>query len=103
VSRTTRHPWPSAGLAISSMAELVNAQAGELRCTRTAARNGLPVDETCATAVDRIQDEIDRRADSPQYRALGYVDYPGATLGENVTQSWTWVQPTPKSVHQPTT
>ena len=84
-----RRPWPSEGLAIRSLAELVNAQAGELRCTRSAAAYDLPVDEICASAIDRIQDEIDRRADSPEYAALGYVDYPAKTLTAQVLQPWT--------------
>jgi hypothetical protein len=90
---TICRPWPSEGLALRSMVELVNMQAGELRCTRSAAEAGMPVDEVCATAVDRIQDEIDRRADSPQYGALGCLGYPAKTLDASALHPWR--NPTP--------
>jgi hypothetical protein len=58
-NRGTLH---SAALALTSDYALANIQAGELRCIHLAVHYDLPIDEVCARATDRVQDEIDRRA-----------------------------------------
>ncbi|MEV8403562.1 hypothetical protein [Streptomyces niveus] len=53
----------SDALALHETAVLPLLQSDERRCIRAHVAGGVPVDEICATYVDRFQDEIDRRAD----------------------------------------
>jgi hypothetical protein len=76
----SRAPWPSGHLALHSDAALKTIQASELHCLRMAAIYGLPVDEVCATAVDRLQDEIDRRREPDASDWLLAMGRSGRTL-----------------------
>ncbi|MGW1015644.1 hypothetical protein [Streptomyces niveus] len=53
----------SDALALHDTGVLPELQSSECRCIRARVAGDVPVDETCATYVDRFQDEIDRRAD----------------------------------------
>lgn len=53
----------SDALALHDTGVLPIHQSSERRCIRAHVAGGVPVDEICATYVDRFQDEIDRRAD----------------------------------------
>ncbi|GGJ87348.1 hypothetical protein GCM10011583_18600 [Streptomyces camponoticapitis] len=53
----------SDSLALHNTDALPLLQGDERRCIRAHVAGDVPVDETCATYVDRFQDEIDRRAD----------------------------------------
>jgi hypothetical protein len=48
-------------LALLDVDVLRSEQADERRCIRAHVAGGMPVDEVCATWVDRHQDEIDRQ------------------------------------------
>lgn len=48
-------------LALLDVNVLRSEQADERRCIRAHVAGGMPVDEVCATWVDRHQDEIDRQ------------------------------------------
>lgn len=83
--------WNSTGLALTPMAGLIGGQDGERRCIRLAVTYGLPIEEGCSAAVDRIQDEIDRRRDDPRYDAIGYTVPPVRDLGYE--PAFPWLQP----------
>jgi hypothetical protein len=55
------HFLKSAVLALETAETLRRMQADERRCIRVHVAAGIPVDEMCATWIDRHQDEIDRQ------------------------------------------
>lgn len=52
-------------LALQGIAVLRDQQESERRCIRAHVAGGAAVEETCATWIDRHQDEIDRRTYGP--------------------------------------
>ncbi|MFI1161430.1 hypothetical protein [Streptomyces sioyaensis] len=69
-------------LALQNTAALRDQQESERRCIRAHVAGGVPVDEICATWIDRHQDEIDRRAcgvELPEALAASLQDRYGRT------------------------